>query len=134
MNTSVSMGEAGTMSESSSRVSSLARTARSRPFSAHHSNPLREWICICVEACLGMSIFDTDFRRPRSWMRTASAPMSFRNLTKATASSSSEFNMDVFTVTCTLTPRSWAYPTAPSSSLSEKLPANARAPKLFPAR
>ena len=123
MNTSVSMGESGTMEDSSSSVSSLASTARSNPFSAHHFNPFGEWICICVDACLGMSIPETDLRSPRSWIRTASASMSFRYLTKATASSSSLLRIDVLTVTCTLTPWSWAYPIAPSSSLSEKFPA-----------
>ena len=108
MNTSVSMGESGTIPASSSSVSSLARTARSRPCSAHHSSPLREWICICVEACFGMSMPETAFRSPRSCMSTASASMSLRNLTNETASSISLFSIDVFTATCTLTWRSWA--------------------------
>ena len=104
MNTSVSIGESGTMALSSSRVSSLARTALSRPFSAHHLRPSSEWICIWVEACLGMSTLLRFFRRPRSCTMMASASMSLRNLTKATASSISLFLTRVLTVTWTLTP------------------------------
>lgn len=99
MKTSVSMGDSGTILESSSNVSSLAITALLMPFSAHHSRPSSEWICIWVDACLGMSILEICLSRPRSCIRTASAPMSFRNLTNVTASAISEFLMSVFTVT-----------------------------------
>ena len=57
----------------------------------------------------------TALRRPRSCISTASASMSLRNLTNDTASDISWFLSDVLTVTWTLTPWSWAYPTAPSS-------------------
>ena len=108
MNTSVSMGDSGTILESSSRVSSLASTARSKPFSAHHSSPSREWMPIWVEACLAMSMPSMHLMSPRSCTRTASAPMSLRNLTNVTASDISEFLREVLTVTWTLTPWSWA--------------------------
>ena len=108
MKTSVSIGDSGTMRESSSIVSSLARTALSNPFSAHHSRPSREWIPIWVDACFAMSIPWMHLMRPRSWTSTASAPMSFRNLTNVTASDISWFLTDVLTVTWTLTLWSWA--------------------------
>ena len=60
-----------------------------------------------VEACFLISTECSDFNSPRSCMRTASAWMSLRNLTKDTASAISESLMSVFTVTWTFTPWSW---------------------------